>query len=39
MAEINYIEINAENRSITIPQSEKLLGVENEGYRTKRVDG
>lgn len=23
MAEINYIEINAENRSITIPQSEK----------------
>ena len=30
MAEINYIEINAENRSITIPQSEKLLGVEND---------
>lgn len=25
MAEINYIEINAENRSITIPQSENYL--------------
>lgn len=36
MAEINYIEINAENRSITIPQSEKLLGVENDSKAIRK---
>lgn len=37
MAEINYIEINAENRSITIPQSEKLLGVENDSKAIRKL--
>ena len=36
MAEINYIEINAENRSITIPQSDKLLGVENDSKAIRK---
>lgn len=36
MAEINYIEINAENRSITIPQSEKLLRVENDSKAIRK---
>lgn len=36
MAEINYIEINAENRSITITQSEKLLGVENDSKAIRK---
>lgn len=36
MAEINYIEINAENHSITIPQSEKLLGVENDSKAIRK---
>ena len=36
MAEIKYLEINANDRSIIIPAGENLLGVENDNEGTRK---
>lgn len=36
MAEIKYLEINADDRSIIIPEGENLLGVENDNKGVRK---
>ena len=36
MAEIKYLEINADDRSIIIPAGENLLGVENDNKGVRK---
>ena len=36
MAEIKYLEINADDRSIIIPTGENLLGVENDNKGARK---
>lgn len=36
MAEIKYLEINADDRSIIIPAGENLLGVENDNEGARK---
>lgn len=36
MAEIKYLEINADDRSIIIPADENLLGVENDNEGARK---
>ncbi len=37
MAEIKYLEINADDRSIIIPAGENILGVENDNKGAKKI--
>ena len=36
MAEIKYLEINADDRSIIVPAGENLLGVENDNEGARK---
>ena len=38
MAEIKYLEINADNRSIIVPAGENLLGVENDNEGARKEE-